>query len=162
MKTIVAGEYDCVSQQTINIVRLRTAHNTPCTEDKAYVLLAVMHDKHFPNTPLPLVRFRAPRAGKYSARGWGGVKSVKSISVSSGKVESIRRGYVSLPKTPYSGIGHPFGFLRVGLVIHEYAHAFEMLKFGKSNHGARFTMILDMLLHETELFWRRAEVNSVK
>lgn len=98
---------------------------------------------------MPLVRLRAPRAGKHTARGWGGVKN--------------GRGYISLPETPYNPTIHsePNGRLRVGLVIHEYAHALEMLKFYSTSHDARFTMILDNLLHETEKFWNTTSRSQV-
>lgn len=145
--TKIAGEYDCVAAQSINPERLRRAHQTPCTADMAYFLIAVMHDKLFGQTsPTPRVRMRAPRAGKHVARGWGGAIKTKS---------GTSRGYVSLPETPYDPLKDktPFGKLRVGLVLHEYAHAVEVLRYGKTNHEPRFTLILDSLLYESEQFW---------
>ena len=143
MATIIPGEYDVVSRASLNQKRLRLAHATGCNAAMAYFLIAVMHEKAFPNTEMPIVKLRAPRQGKVSARGWGGKKG--------------ERGYVSLPKTPYNPMTHsqPYGFLRIGLVCHEYAHAMEMLRFGTSDHGARFTMILNSLLHDTEQYWNR-------
>lgn len=141
---LILGEYDSVVRASSNPERLRAAHRTPCTPETAYFLIAAMHMRHFPNDPLPIVRLRKPIKGRHTARGWGGVKTVKSI----------RRGYVSLPETPMIDPRMPYGFLRVGLVVHEYSHAFEMLKFRMSDHGLRFVMILDTLLHETESFWR--------
>jgi len=114
----------------------------------AYFLIAVMHEKHFPKTAMPIVRLRKPRVDQVRARGWGGVK-IKA---------GVRRGYVSLPITPLPAnkSAYPYGYLRIGLVVHEYAHAFEVLKFNKTNHDVRFTMILDALLHETEHIWNPA------
>ena len=138
---LIPGEYDCVARQSINRARLSLAHQTSCTAAQAYFLIAVMHDKCFPNSQAPIVKLRAPRVGKVGARGWGGIKQ--------------GRAYVSLPETPYDPRIHsqPFGRLRIGLVCHEYAHAVEMLRFGKSDHGPRFTMILDGLLFDTEQYW---------
>jgi hypothetical protein len=140
-KSLIPGEYDCVARQSINPKRLRLAHQTTCDAATAYFLIAVMHEKCFPGQIAPIVKLRAPRNGKLRARGWGGRKG--------------ERGYVSLPDTPYNPIlhRHPFGTLRIGLVCHEYAHAVEMLRFGKSDHGPRFTMILDGLLFDTEQYW---------
>lgn len=139
MTNLIPGEYDCVARQSINPNRLRLAHATSCDPAMAYFLIAIMHEKYFPGQQMPLVRLRSPRKGRHTARGWGGSKN--------------GRAYVSLPETPYSGVGLPNGFLRVGLVIHEYTHALEVLKFGNTSHDARFTMILDNLLHETEQYW---------
>jgi len=138
---IIPGEYDIVSRQTLNLNRLRAAHRTSCDASMAYLLVAVMHEHAFPNSSiqLPRVRLRKPRIGLQSARGWGGVKK--------------GRGYMSLPETPMSDPNKPYGRLRAGLVIHEYAHVVEFLKYGRSDHGARFTMILDELLFHTEKFW---------
>ena len=113
----------------------------------AYFILAIMHDKLFPGTQAPKVRLRAPRQGKMTQRGWGGV-------VKDAKTGQLR-GYVSLPETPYDPARHksPYGLLRIGLVLHEYAHAVEMLRHGKTNHEARFTMILDALLYDSESLW---------
>lgn len=144
MDTLIPGEYDKVSRQSMSPARLRSAHQTTCTPETAYFLIAVMHEKHFPGQPMPIVRLRAPIAGKHKARGWGGVKTK----------DGIRRGYISLPKTPMIDQRNPYGMLRIGLVCHEFAHAFEVLKFNKSDHGLRFTMILDSLLLETEQYWR--------
>lgn len=141
MTKIIPGEYDIVSRQSLNPVRLRAAHRTSCDAATTYFLIAVMHDHVFPNNsqPMPLVRLRKPRAGLKGARGWGGIKK--------------GRGYVSLPEQPMTNPDQPYGKLRVGLVVHEYAHAVEMLKFRQSNHGQRFTMILDSLLFHTERHW---------
>jgi len=140
MPKLIPGEYDIVSRQSLNPARLRLAHETSCNPDTAYFLIAVMHDHAFPNNArqAPIVRLRKPRING-SARGWGGMKK--------------GRGYVSLPVTPMTDSSKPYGKLRIGLVVHEYAHAVEMLKFGHSDHGARFTMILDELLFFTEQFW---------
>ena len=141
MSKIIPGEYDIVSRQTMNPARLRAAHRTPCDASMAYLLVAVMHDHAFrgTNIQIPKVRLRKPRVGMSSARGWGGVKN--------------GRGYMSLPITPMTDFTKPYGRLRAGIVIHEYAHVVEFLKFGKSDHGPRFTMILDELLFHTENFW---------
>jgi len=139
MSKLIPGEYDIVSRQSLNPKRLRAAHQTSCEPAQAYFLVALMHDHAFPGAAhTPIVRLRKPRNGK-GARGWGGMKK--------------GRAYVSLPETPMQVHGSPYGRLRVGLVVHEYAHAVEMLKFGHSDHGARFTMILDELLFFTEQFW---------
>jgi hypothetical protein len=143
MKFLIPGEYDSVARQSCNKDRLRKAHETPCTESQAYFLIAIMHEKYFKGQAAPIVRLRAPMKGKKGARGWGGVK-IK---------DGIRRGYISLPKTPMADPKSPWGFLRIGLVCHEFAHALEMLKFCDTNHGIRFTVILDTLLAETEQFW---------
>jgi hypothetical protein len=127
---------------------LRAAHNTPCDAAQAYFLIAFLHEKHFAGYPAPIVRLRKPIKGRHRARGWGGAKTVKRGD------STVRRGYVSLPITPYPGVGLPHGYLRVGLVIHEFTHAFEMLKFGSTSHDVRFTLFLDTLLQETESFWR--------
>jgi hypothetical protein len=141
MSKIIPGEYDIVSRQTMNPARLRAAHRTSCDASMAYLLVAVMHSHAFPNgqVQIPKVRLRRPRVGLTAARGWGGVKN--------------GRGYMSLPETPMINPDKPYGRLRAGLVIHEYAHVVEMLKFRHSDHGARFTMILDELLFHTEKFW---------
>ena len=143
MSDIIPGEYNQVTRQSLNRARLRAAHQTSATPEMAYLLVAVMHEKHFPGQPMPIVRLRNPIRGKRGARGWGGTKTR----------DGVRRGYVSLPKTPMSDPKRPFGMLRVGLICHEFAHAFEALKFDETNHGLRFTMILDSLLAETEQFW---------
>jgi len=103
-----------------------------------------------------------PRSGKHVARGRGGNRIEKK---SDGTY--VNRGYVSLPETPYNPMTDRtcIGKLRIGLVCHEYAHAIEMLRFGHSDHGPRFTMILDSLLFETEKYWTKeaaiaAEVKS--
>jgi len=137
---LIPGEYDVVSKASLNPARLRASHETSCTPETAYFLIAVMHDHLFGNkVRAPFVRLRKPRAGQHKARGWGGVKN--------------GRGYVSLPETPMVNKANPYGRLRVGLVVHEYTHAAEMLKFGDTSHGARFTMLLDSLLFHTEKYW---------
>ena len=142
MSKIIPGEYDIVSRQSLNPNRLRGAHRTSCDASQAYFLVALMHDHAFPGAAhKPLVRLRKPRNGQHGARGWGGIKK--------------GRAYVSLPAEPMTDAARPYGKLRVGLVIHEYAHAVEMLKFGHSDHGPRFTMILDELLFFTEQFWNK-------
>lgn len=146
MKQIIPGEYDSVARASLNRDRLRAAHRTPCDASTAYFLIAFLHEKHFPNTPMPEVRLREPIKGKTRARGWGGVKIRNGV----------RRGYVSLPKTPLPTGSSPYGYLRIGLVCHEYAHTFQVLKFNRTGHDAEFTMILDMLLFETSQFWERA------
>jgi hypothetical protein len=147
MPKLIAGEYDIVSRQTLNFSRLRASHRTSCDAAQAYFLIALMHEHAFPGAAhKPLVRLRKPRAGQTGSRGWGGIKK--------------GRAYVSLPAHPMTDITKPYGKLRVGLVCHEYAHAVEMLKFGKSDHGARFTMILDELLFHTEQFWTTMQVQS--
>lgn len=147
MSKIIPGEYDIVSRQSLNPNRLRAAHRTSCDASQAYFLVAIMHEHAFPGSATqPIVRLRKPRNGQIGARGWGGVKN--------------GRGYVSLPAEPMTDPDRPYGKLRVGLVIHEYAHAVEMLKFRHSDHGPRFTMILDELLFHTEQFWSTMQVQS--
>lgn len=145
MPKLIPGEYDIVSRQSLNPNRLRAAHETSCEPSQAYFLIAIMHNHAFPGAAhAPLVRMRKPRNGKFGlrgARGWGGVKR--------------GRAYVSLPIDPMTDSKKPYGKLRIGLVCHEYAHAVEMLKFGSSDHGARFTMILDELLFHTAQYWER-------
>ena len=145
MKKLVLGEYDSVARKSVNRARLAKSHLTGCDASMAYFLIAYMHEKHFPGTPAPIVRLREPIKGKHRARGWGGVKIQNGV----------RRGYVSLPKTPFVS-GWPYGMLRIGLVCHEYAHAYQVLKFNATAHDDQFTMILDMLLFETSTFWERA------
>ena len=135
----IPGEYDCVARQSMAPARLRKAHETSCKPEDAFFLIAVMHEKHFPGTAMPIVKLRKPIRGKNTARGRGGMKR--------------GRGYVSLPINPMVDKTQPYGYLRVGLVVHEYAHAFEMLKFRQTSHGIRFTVILDSLLAETEQYW---------
>lgn len=146
------GEYKSVIDASINSERLKLAHQTPCDVATAYFLIAICHkaagldDKH-----TPLVKFRKPRAGKSRARGWGGRRAVMNEAQSF----SHWRGYISLPETPCpkESVENPFGYLRVGLVLHEYAHALEILKFGDTNHGPRFTTILDKLVYDTQQYW---------
>lgn len=148
-KKLIPGEYDCVSRQSLNPARLRRAHEIPCDAATAYFLIAVMHEHAMTGHPMPKVELRKPRVGKIGARGWGG----RTVAKDDKGHFTGYRGYVSLPRDPMTPGQSPYGKLRIGLVCHEYAHAVEMLRFGKSDHGARFTVILDELLFFTEQYW---------
>jgi hypothetical protein len=155
---VIPGEYDCVTSASLAPQRLRRAHETPCDQATAYFLIAVMHKNSFPySSNEPYVKFRKPRIGKSGARGWGGRRPIRDTS---GRTIAWR-AYVSLPADEMKSGSSPYGKLRVGLVCHEYAHAVEMLKFGKSDHGIRFTAILDELLYDTEQFWNTTSRSQV-
>lgn len=139
------GEYPGVAEMSMNLDRLRRAHVTPCDHALAYLLVAIMHnahkDQYIYGGPAPVIKFRRDKRG--FKRSWA-----------RSKPNGMKRLCLPHEDLIYNPITcrNPNGYLRVGVVIHEYAHLLTM-KSGEL-HGRAFVIVLDQLLFETETYWK--------
>jgi hypothetical protein len=133
------GEYMSVVQQMPTPARrlLGMAHRRPCTPESARALVTLLAEHY--SFPAPAVRFRLNAAGCY-------------VHHSDGD------HYILLPAERL-GRGRnrsrdPRGYLRVGLVLHEFAHALVRHRLRRrGGHGVEFVETLAELLALTEGLW---------
>ncbi len=118
---LCAGEYNGVFRKSVQRDRLRQCHAKPITVRDAHDLIRRM-DRHYKTSTR--VRFG-------NRRGAGGF-------------DSKRRPYISLPTQ--SGPDRSGRGLRLGLVLHEYAHVLQCVRQNVTNHGAAFVNVFDELL----------------
>ncbi len=162
---MIAGEYNHVAHGSRDMAALQEAHATSITRPEAERMLRDLAARHLaPEQAAALVirwGSRSGRGGTHAPR-----KRVPWYTRSDGTVRyrMVRTGalvpYVSLPTTPMAvdGLwwgptpkGKPFratSRLRVGLVLHEFAHVIVP----KAGHGPWFVGVLDNLVEE----WRAA------
>jgi hypothetical protein len=101
------------------------AHLTPCSQEEARRLLGLADCRHLP------VRFGNRRGRFYRPfRSRRGLKG--------------REALIALPGLP----GFRFGFLRVGIVLHEAAHALDWRKTSALNHQRTFQQEFRSLLRK--------------
>lgn len=144
----IPGEYPRVSQWTTQSFLLREAHATPCDYKEAgQILLALMG--HF-GVKVPLVEYE----GKRRAMAYYPRKIV-------------------FPRVPLPPEEKQFlsGYLRVGVVLHEYAHFLKdhrernvnssgYLVLRTPSHGRFFVACLDEILLWYKYHYRAERVNS--
>lgn len=147
MSLLCPGEYETVAARSMNLARLRRAHNTPCDHALAFTLVAIMHEVHKQDYVagkgiIPKVHFRRSKLGRKRSFSYTNTKTGQ---------KTLRLPHEEMIYNP-SVHKSPTGRLRVGVVIHEYAHLLTVKK--TDNHGHLFTSVLDQLLYETEKFWQ--------
>jgi hypothetical protein len=165
MSTLIAGEYDHVSRASADLEALRDAHGTKITRAEASALLAYLcaqHDVEDLETRWSSRCGRASHGPKYQQEKRIAYYRISpTISLNGAPVQEPvyrkRRVYVrdaagklamyirvSLPKDQTAGYG-----LRVGVVLHEFAHILNHLRDGGMNrcgHGPLFVGRLDALV----------------
>lgn len=120
----IPGEYQRVSEWSTQYFRLSQAHSTPITRENAYELIKKLALRY--SIKNLLVEWIA---GRFKGRG--------------GKKKG--RPFVQLPTEAGSGVG----YLRVGLVLHEFAHVIRETSANPGMpHGREFVATLDKLLVE--------------
>jgi hypothetical protein len=119
------GEYPYVLRMSNNPKLLVGLHSVRCTRSEAVFLVEWLAERF----PLPLDKplrvFFMGKRGKSSVRGLQEAED--------GEI-SVRERRIALPATDD---------LRIGIVIHEYAHQLEI----GDNHGPDFVRALDKLAH---------------
>jgi hypothetical protein len=121
---IVPGEYDHVALASGNTTLLREAHATPCIRAEAQALLMELAGLH--GVSGLLVRFTSPRG----LAGFAPVYRRERYMWPNGRAtyRHIHQGEapcVWLPRVPMEPGGDWYARLRVGLVLHEFAHHLE-------------------------------------
>jgi len=150
-KVVVSGEYNRVALWSHHRDLLDQAHGTPCTPAEAKALIGAM-GRHFKCDVE--VSFRAGHAG----RSWPGRQRLR-LPVDSLPVDW--QTYTERPgcKRMVTEGGQPsrIGWLRVGIVLHEYAHCLlrrkmsgvplsEIKRQERGPHGRLFVRTLDEVL----------------
>ncbi len=131
----IDGEYVGVTQRSRQPNLLRHAHQTPTVPEEARVLVQILAE-HF-NIPAPAVRFRVRSYGR-----------------------ARRTQYdILLPRERMRPGNSPtIGHLRVGIVLHEFAHLLHHKRCPDIrclDHGLEFCRILDEVLTVSEPLWGR-------
>lgn len=159
----IDGEYNQVSRASADVEALRLAHGTPCTQREAAAMLAALTAR----TGVTVrVRFGA-RHGRCSLKPimarvyFSDVRTRRKLYRRTWAGE--RELLISLPKEPRGQHTRGWG-LRVGLVLHEFAHAVaearkdhmsvvapyrtegHPLGMKGAGHGPWFTWLLDGLV----------------
>lgn len=123
----VPGEYPAVARGSGQRDLLRRAHQTPLTVVQAQGMLQTLAESH--EIAGLTLRFHASHRGSTIRR--------------AGKT------VVRLPATPLpaDSLGAPSGYLRLGVVLHEFAHVLlGAQKPARPPHGVEFVQSLDALL----------------
>jgi len=146
---VCGGEYDWVACESRDLPALVRVHSTPCTCEEATALLSELARQH-----LPTAEANAFRVQWGSKRGRGGYLALRKREVRfvcpvtgrahyrMSKIGQVP--YVSLPKIPMKQGGPWKDSLRVGLVLHEFAHVLTI--DNDQWHGKVFTKSLDDLV----------------
>ena len=148
------GEYQLVARQSRDVASLRRAHETPCTRTKAESMIRALADEMLP--PIDALALRVMWGTKRGRGGWlvERKREVRYVCKVTGRTyyRMRRTGrvtpYISLPTLPMEQ-GGPWwdgrsSRLRVGLVLHEFAHVLTFEDDGY--HGSIFTAALDDLV----------------
>ena len=135
MENDIHGEYQMVSRRLQQYTLLARAHAEPIEQDEARTLVEMLAEHYQLAYPV-LVHFRHRSPGRISR-----TKDGKRL--------------ILLPSFPMPKVGGPFGkqvgYLRVGIVLHEFAHVLDLDT--AKRHGTGFVHILDELLLLTEGLW---------
>lgn len=141
---LIPGEYNVVTRASRDADALLAAHATPCTKAEARALLAALQVQHGVLNLKVTITTRC-------RRGRGGVKRKRdysAVSLGSSPWDAPwgpRVPFVTLPAVPRklaSSTCGNFAGLRVGLVLHEFAHVLRPW----DGHNAKFTACLDDLV----------------
>lgn len=137
----IVGEYKSVGRMTREPDLMRKANMTPMTDTQARVLIGALA----------------------KLRGIDGVAVRFVHRASRGRATSLPHGgyritLSSIPLPP-DRKDRPYGLLRVGLVLHEFAHVvmFADPATRREAHGPAFVAALDRLLVETKALYAGAE-----
>ena len=108
---------------------LKLAHRTPMVPEDARALVDLLSG-HF-GIAAPQVRFRVRSYGKAGPLG----------------------RYIVLPRERMRPASGAIGYLRVGIVVHEFAHILARLLHGRVEHGLQFVQVLDAVLRVSQPLW---------
>jgi hypothetical protein len=159
---LVPGEYSTVSFYSADHEALKRAHLTPCSKEEARAIIAeltVAFQAEIRARALSAAALRIPMilptkgdiavnvvfGSRRGRGGWRHGRPFVSLPTKALSAEVIERARAATGKD-YSVVGH----LRIGLVLHEFAHIVAPLT---SHHDKRFVQILDKLV----VWWVRHE-----
>lgn len=135
------GEFICVAKKSKHPKMMKRAHLTGCTKKQALYLLKALIKNFCPNYRI-LLQWNGKHKGGFSGR-WIDIPEITEAS------------WMELSGTKFKS-GLPFKKLRIGIVLHEFAHTLDMkgmdkpalekyLK-NKGGHGAKFVRTFDEML----------------
>lgn len=141
------GEYQHVLNRTTREAALVHAHRIPISRGDALWLVKQLAARF--EVEQPVVRFSSKkgRAGKRFLGADGRVRrGVRGEDLASGVARRVN--YISLPGRILDvRDGEWYGYLRVGLVLHEFAHLLAMARGHTcAHHGPEFVQALDDVL----------------
>jgi len=123
MSRAIAGEYAGVYRQSAQKSLLAKAHTTPIAREDAVALMTLLTANLNDNRRVR-VQFNRGSRGRWNPTAM----------------------QITLPSEPLARPGAGAGYLRVGIVLHELAHALAPAR----GHGPQFVAVLDKLLVEAE------------
>lgn len=123
----ISGEYAMVARRSRNYALLKDLHETPCGQQVAKALIENI-SREF-GVKVSAIRFKEWTRGR----------------------AYYKTSSLCLPATPGKG----FGYLRIGIVLHEIAHLIAFHRFRERAHRAPFIKTLDFLVQD----WRKYHVN---
>lgn len=126
---VFGGEYDNVCKYTTQYDNLKHAHCSPITIDESKEVLKLLCKKFNISYKKGVWKFSSR-----VTRGWGGLKNKKP--------------YFSVPNKTLQEYGYKYGYLRVGLILHEFAHVLHRSrrKQADQSHGRNYITILDRVV----------------
>ena len=149
----VPGEYNKVVAQSADVPALLRAHQTPISRRDAEQMLLRLADRY--NVTGLRIKWGAKggRAGVLKFR--TNVRAVRAVDGARVRVPVFYvYPYVNLP-TQSMTLGGPWwdyfagkSLLRVGLVLHEFAHVVVVARDFTGGHGSQFVAALDGLVSE--------------
>ena len=116
------GEYEFVVRKVYSISAIKKAHEKKITRGEVLILVKKLSKRYLKNKKV-MVEWLSKGE---SQTNWGGV-------VFDGRIPII--GLINTKKN-----------LRVGIVLHEFSHAFTGYKYGTVNHGNVFIKTLNKVL----------------
>jgi len=131
----VEGEYLTVQDASTDQPALRLAHETGCTREEAISLVRRIEKREGLPPGAIRIMFRA------GSRGRGGFLYRRGRTWNDSPQRILR---VLLPSEPLPDGGYsPYGRLRIGIVLHEVAHAVLVAQGLGYGHGRLFVQRLD-------------------
>ena len=155
-----------MANRSRDLEALRESHATPCSTTKAQAILRDLASRYLPAADALTFKiswgtrrgrggylFERRREPSYVSRSYGPSGEVVERQRYRMRLGN-RVAYVSLPRTPMTlggdwwDKGKRTTLLRVGLVLHEFAHVMVAQKFRHGGHAREFVETLDMLVAE--------------
>lgn len=137
------GEFVCVAKAVKHKRYLRKAHKTGCSQIEAINILKILFNTFCPEYKLCLA------FGGSNKGGFGGYTG--------GNEGQEKLGYMELPKLQLRKSKMPHRKLRIGIVMHEFSHVYDMWKMddaqaarylkNKGGHGKKFAITFDKVLN---------------